>query len=534
MLKENFIETYHRAFIENWDRPCMLDYRSGSKNYHEIASEIQYIHKIFEDNQISKGDKIALIGKSNINWGITYLSVITYGAVIVPILSDFIADDIHHIIEHSDARIFFCSSAIYKNLNDNKMPTLKGIVCLDDMRVLLARDLVFPEVYKPEAIQPDELKFATAANNELATIQYTSGTSGFSKGVMLTYNSLIANVKFARENIQLTAGDPIVSFLPLAHAYGCAFEFLFPLSLGCNITFFGKAPTPQLILQAFQEVRPTLILSVPLIIEKIFKKQIAPVIQKPTMKVLLSIPGINTIIHKKIRDKLLTSFGGRIMEFVIGGAPLSHEVERFLKKIRFPYSVGYGMTECGPLISYDGWKTSAMYSAGKLVDMLTIKVINKNNEGFGEFCVRGENVMLGYYKNDAATKKAIDEDGWLHTGDLGFIDKNGYIFIKGRSKSMILGPNGQNIFPEEIEARINNIPCVMESLVLSRDGKIHAIVYPDMECFNAQEDINARIEEQKNELNSKLPKYMQIARMEVRKEEFEKTPKKSIKRYKYE
>ncbi len=534
MLKENLIRMYHQAFLENWERPCLINYRSDSKSFAETAADIHYIHELYRKNNIKKGDKIALSGKSNIHWGTVYVATLTYGAVIVPILSDFIADDIHHVIQHSESKLFFCSKAILKNLNTKEMPDLEAIIQLDDMKLLEKDKIDWPEKFKSEAITKEQLIFAEINNSELATIQYTSGTSGFSKGVMLSFNNLMANVKFARENMPLVAGDAIVSFLPLAHAYGCAFEFLYPLTLGCNITFFGKAPTPQLIIQAFKEVKPRLILSVPLIIEKIFKKQIAPAIQKPAMKVLLAIPGINKIIHKKVREKLITSFGGRMHEFVIGGAPLNHDVEIFLNKIKFPYAVGYGMTECAPLISYDGWKTSARFSAGKLVDTLEIKVVNKNKEGFGEFCVKGHNVMMGYYKNETATQKAIDEDGWLHTGDLGYLDENGYIFIKGRSKSMILGPNGQNIFPEEIEARINNIPCVAESLVVERDGKIHAMIYPDAECLNPDEPMEKLVEHHKKELNSQLPKYMQIAKLEIRQEEFEKTPKKSIKRYKYQ
>jgi long-chain acyl-CoA synthetase len=376
------------------------------------------------------------------------------------------------------------------------------------------------------------------SNAALAAIVYTSGTTGFSKGVMLPHNSLIANVKFAREHLPLGSGDPMVSFMPLAHSYGCAFEFLYPFAVGCHITFLGRIPSPKVIIQAFQAVHPRLVLSVPLILEKIYRKQLKPVVDKPTMKLLLKVPLIDGAIAAKICRKLSDVFGGVFEEIVIGGAALNPDVEAFLKRIKFPITVGYGMTECGPLISYTGWKTHRPQSVGTPVDTLEVKIDSEDPKNVvGEICVRGENVMYGYYKNDEATNQAIDQDGWLHTGDLGVVDEDGFIYIKGRSKDMILGPSGQNIYPDEIEAKLNNMPYVQESLVLDKDNKLYALVYPDLELVDAQKlteaDVKTKMEENRRTLNQTLPAYSVITRIDLYPEEFAKTPTKKIKRYLY-
>ncbi len=403
----------------------------------------------------------------------------------------------------------------------------------------MTRDIerVFSRRFK-DGFGPESFSLPRVGNGELAEISYTSGTTGFSKGVMLSHNSLIANIKYAHENMPLEPRDNIVSFLPLAHSYGCAFEFLFPFTLGCHVTFLGKTPTPQIIIQAFGEIHPRLILSVPLVIEKIYKKQLLPVISKTSMKVLLAIPGIRGMLYRKIREKLVGVFGGNFHEVVIGGAAFNKEAEDFFRKIRFPFSIGYGMTECGPLISYDGWDTTRLRSAGRIVDTLEVKIDSHDPyHEVGEIFVRGENVMLGYYKNEKATREVIDEEGWLHTGDLGVIDRDQYIYIRGRSKDMLLGSSGQNIYPEEIEARINNLPYVLESVVIQEHDRLVALVCPDSEMMEKdqvdEEGLDEVMKENRKALNQMVPGYMSVAEFRLHPGEFEKTPKKSIKRFLY-
>jgi long-chain acyl-CoA synthetase len=387
-------------------------------------------------------------------------------------------------------------------------------------------------------LSQEDVKFSDITNDKLAVISYTSGTTGFSKGVMITHNSLACNVRFAQKNMPLESGDPVVSFLPLAHTYGCAFEFLFPFTFGCHITILTKTPSPQILIQAFKEIRPRLILSVPLVIEKIYKKQLLPVISQPKMKFLLAIPGINMLLHKKIREKLVDTFGGRFKEVVIGGAAFNADAEKFFRKIGFRFTVGYGMTECGPLISYRSWDTTKLGASGKSVDTLEVTIDSPDPENIvGEIILRGENVMLGYYKNEKATSEMIDSKGWMHTGDLGVIDKDGNIFIKGRSKSMILGPSGKNIYPEEIESMINNKNYIVESLVISEDNKLVALVYPDYEMLKKDnisgEQFLAMLEQTRKEVNERLPEFMAVTKYREHPEEFVKTPKRSIKRFLY-
>ncbi len=549
MIKEKLSVFILKAIRNNWNITALADYKGKSFTYGDVAGYIAHLHTRFEACGIKKGDKIALLGKNSAHWGIAYLAVITYGGTVVPILPDFKANDVHHIINHSEARLLLAADNLFDNLDPEKINRLLGTLSLNDFsvlhdgpgRILEKQAEKIEDLYQkkyPLGIQPDSLMFPELSNDTLGVISYTSGTTGFTKGVMLPHNSLAANIVYANENMPLNPGDKIVSFLPLAHAYGCAFEFLWPFTLGCHVTFLTKTPSPQIIIQAFKEVKPRLVLAVPLIIEKIYKKQIIPALDKPAMKILLKTPGLKKIVHNKIRKKLVDVFGGNFHEIVIGGAPLNKEVELFLKKIGFPYSIGYGMTECGPLISYANWKNTKLESAGKVVDFLEMKIDSPDPERIaGEILVKGENVMTGYFKNEEATKDALNSDGWLHTGDLGLLDNDDYVFIKGRSKSMILGPSGQNIYPEEIEAMLNNKLYIQETLVRERKGVLQALIYPDYETIDkssiSEQMFQQTLKNYKKEINEKLPAYMNIADIDIVPEEFEKTPKKSIKRFLY-
>ncbi len=548
-MKENFIEFIENSIRENWNINAFTDYKGESLKYSDVARRIARIHIVLQENNIEKGDKVALIGKNSASWAVVYLATISYGAVIVPILPDFKPNDVHHIVNHSDSVLLFASESIFDTLDESKMTNLKAILSVSDLTVLSDKgnkqinkvisdlDILFEKKYN-NTFGPEECSFPDVPNEDLAVISYTSGTTGFSKGVMIPHNSLIANVVYANNNMPLQPGDNIVSFLPLAHAYGCAFEFLWPFTLGCHLTLLTKTPSPQVILQAFKEIRPKLVLAVPLIIEKIYKKQILPALEKGVAGKLTNVPGLNKIIYSKIRKKLIDVFGGNFHEIVIGGAALNKDVEIFLRKIKFPFSIGYGMTECGPLISYANWDKARLGSAGKIVDSLEVKIDSKDpyNE-VGEIFVKGENVMMGYYKNPEATKEALDEEGWLHTGDLGLIDRDGYIYIMGRSKSMLLGPSGQNIYPEEVEAKLNNLNYIMESVVTQQDNKLVALVYPDYEAVDkdniSEAELEKIMEDHLKNMNKELPSFMNLSKILIHPEEFEKTPKKSIKRFKY-
>jgi long-chain acyl-CoA synthetase len=549
MLKENFIAFVEKSITANWKMDALADYKGSSFTYEEVAVRIVKIHLIFEKAGIKPGDKIALVGKNSAAWGITLLAVISYGAVIVPILPDFTPDDVQHIINHSDSVMLFTGEQIFDTLDRNKLPDIRSIIKVNDFSLIYSEEsLELPALFNsidqdfaerfPEGLGPDNFHLQHVQNHELAVISYTSGTTGYSKGVMIPHNSLIANIRYAHENMPLEARDEIVSFLPLAHSYGLAFEFLFPFTKGCYITFLGKTPSPQIIMQAFKEIKPRLILSVPLVIEKIFKKQVLPTISKPVMKVLLSTPVIKGIIRKKIKKKLVDVFGGNFHEVVIGGAAFNKEAEIFFKKIKFPFAIGYGMTECGPLIAYANWRKAKLGSAGKVVDTLEVTIDSADPyTQSGEILVRGENVMLGYYKNAEATRDVLDDEGWLHTGDLGYIDHEDFIYINGRSKSMILGPSGQNIYPEIIEAKINNMTFVQESVVIEENQKIIALIFPDSELMAKQgvdeKKLQDILDDHKKHLNHSLAAFMKVAEFRIHQEEFEKTPKKSIKRYLY-
>lgn len=548
MLKKNFIKTMENSIRNNWHLPALSDYKGETAEYRDVARQISRLHAFFKQIGLKPGDKISLLGKNSKNWGITYFAVVGYGAVIVPILPDFHADDVQHIVNHSDSLLLFCAEALYDNLNPQKMDKLKGAVKLEDFSLLDCCKKQLRQSWEKSQqkwetktaalISPETFQLADVGNEQVLSLVYTSGTTGFSKGVMLPANSLMANVKFAQENLPLKAGHKVVSFLPVAHCYGCAFEFLYPFSIGAHITFLGKIPSPRIIMQAFADVKPDLILSVPLIIEKIYRKQIKSVIDKPHMKLLLKTPVINKMIAAKIREKLTQAFGGNFYQIIIGGAALNSEVESFLKKIGFRFTVGYGMTECGPLISYEHWKTHRAGSTGKTIKYAEVKIDSPEPDKIpGEVLVKGEVVMYGYYKNKKDSAEALDRDGWLHTGDLGVMDEDGHLYLKGRSKTMLLGPSGQNIFPEEIESRLNNLPYVEESLVVMKENKLVALVYPNMEQIDdenlTENQLLEKLEKTRKQLNEQLPAYSQVTKIELYPQEFEKTPKKSIKRFLY-
>ncbi len=547
MIKERLIGYIEQSITQNWEIEALSNYKEKGMSYKEIAGKMLKMHMFFREAGIREGDKIALVGRNSANWCITYLATVTYGAVIVPILPDFKPDDLSNLVNHSDATLLFADDKLYESIDPDKIPQITGVVSVDSFKLITSRDESLKANFDSleekylktySELKKEDIKFSDISNDKLAVISYTGGTTGFSKGVMLSHNSLAANVRYAQANMPLSPGDPLVSFLPLAHTYGCAFEFLFPFTYGCHITILSKTPSPQIIVQAFKEIRPRLILSVPLVIEKIFKKQLLPVITKPHMKLLLAIPGINGILHKKINQKLTDTFGGRFKEIVIGGAAFNAEAERFFRKIGFRFTVGYGMTECGPLISYASWDTTKLGASGRPVDSLEVTIDSSDPEKeMGEIILRGENVMLGYYKNEKATREIIDENGWMHTGDLGIMDKDKNIFIKGRSKSMILGPSGKNIFPEEIEAVFNNMDYVAETVVIMEDNKLVALICPDNDAVKkdnlSEEQLLTILDQTRKTVNERLPDFMAVSKFRIHREEFAKTPKRSIKRFLY-
>ena len=496
MIKENFIKLYENSFRENWDLPCYTDYGEDvSYTYGQVAEEIARLHLLFKHCSLRRGDKIAVIGKNNARWCIAYMATITYGAIIVPILQDFNPNDVHHIVNHSESVFLFTSDNIWDNLEEEKLGDLRGVFSLTDFRCLHQRDgetiqrfikHLDDEMHRayPKGFQLEDIQYTTLSNDKVMLLNYTSGTTGFSKGVMLTGNNLAGNVTFGIRTELLKRGDKVLSFLPLAHAYGCAFDFLTATAVGTHVTLLGKTPSPKIIMKAFEEVKPNLIITVPLVIEKIYKNTIQPLINKKGMKWALSIPLLDNQIYGQIRKKLIDALGGRFKEIIIGGAAMNPEVEEFFHKIKFPFTIGYGMTECGPLISYAPWNEFVPTSSGKILDIMEARIYKENPDAeTGEIQVRGENVMVGYYKNHEATREVFTEDGWLRTGDLGTMDSNGNIFIRGRLKTMILSSSGQNIFPEEIEAKLNNMPFILESLIIERNKKLVALVYADYEAL---------------------------------------------------
>ncbi|HON18383.1 MAG TPA: AMP-binding protein [Salinivirgaceae bacterium] len=539
----NFVEMVERSIIQNWDLRSMSLYKGEGYTYGQVGEKILQFHQIFEKIGIKPNDKIALIGTNDHHWGTVYLATVTYGAVIVPILQDFHPNDVVHVVEHSDSLLLFVTKAIYEKLDKEHLKHLHAIILLDDFTVIESKNedisLAFgSRLQKKLDLNKETFKLPKISNDELAVISYTSGTSGFSKGVMLPHWSLAANVQFGVDYIGLKPGDNIVSFLPLAHAYACAFEFLATFVMGCDITFLGKVPSPTIILQAFKEIRPRLIFSVPLIIEKIYRMRVKPKLSESPVKYLIKIPLLNRIVYRKINQQLSEAFGGNFIQIIIGGAALNAEVEDLLNKIGFRYTVGYGMTECGPLISYAPWNEHKKYSCGKPIPCLTVKIDSSDPQNIaGEILVKGVNVMKGYYKSPEITEATFTVDGWLRTGDLGIQSKDGFIFIKGRSKNMLLGPSGQNIYPEEIEAKINNMPYVLESLVIQKDGKLQALIVPDKEAIErdgvSNDELQTIMNNNQKHLNSHVPSYMNVTKFIIQDMEFEKTAKKSIKRYMY-
>jgi long-chain acyl-CoA synthetase len=548
MLNENLVKSIEQSIIGNWSRPCFGDYeKSGSFTFGEVAKMIKEIHTVFEVCGIKEGDKIALAGKNSTNWAVTYLATITYGAVIVPILADFSTDDIHHIVKHSESKLFFAGENIFDRIDEERVEKLTAIFNLDTWALFYTpgKDLASKilesvnDFRKKNTVNKKEFSLKDISSERTASIVYTSGTTGFSKGVMISYNCLMANVKFFLDNLPAKEGQRVLSFLPLAHCFGCAFDFLGPFVQGHNIVFLGKIPSPKIILKAFQDIKPYIVFAVPLVLEKVYRSKIMPVLETKKMKMLMSIPGIRQLIMKKIGKGINDAFGGEHYEIVVGGAAFNPEIEDFFLKSGVRVTVGYGMTECGPLISYwDYHKKRPLGSCGKCIEYLDVKIDNPNDKGIGEICVKGENVMDGYYKMEKATNEAIDSESWLHTGDLGFVDEEGFVYISGRSKNMILSASGQNIYPEEIEAKINYMPYVNESLVLDAgDGKLVAYVYPDKEKMEkngvTEVDLAMIMEENKENLNSTQPAFAKVMEIRIYPEEFEKTSTKKIKRRLY-
>lgn len=552
MIQENFIKIYEKSFQENWDLPALTDYvEQKTLTFADVAKEIARFHILFRECQIRRGDKIALIGRDCANWCVVYMAAVTYGAIIVPILPDFNPNDVHHIINHSESVFLFVSDRIWDTLEEEKISEIRGVFSLTDFRCLHQRDgeniqkllkeldSRFTEEY-PNGFTRENIRYADLDNDKVVLLNYTSGTTGFSKGVMLTGNNLAGNVTYARTLNVLFRGERELCFLPLAHAYSCAFNFLVPMAFGAHVFLLGKLPSPKILLKAFEEVKPNLILTVPLILEKIYKKMIAPQLNKRTMKLAMSVPLLNDRIYAQINKKLTNALGGRFREVIVGGAAMNQEVADFLYKIKFPYTIGYGMTECGPLISYDNHKEYVPTSCGQILKgIMEVRIDSEDPYNkVGEIQVRGENVMKGYYKNEEATRNVFTDDGWLKTGDLGTIDVNKRIYIRGRSKTMILSSNGQNIYPEEIEAKLNNLPFVLESLVVEREGKLVGLVYPDYDTVDStgirHEDLPAIMEQNRKDLNKLLAPYEAVTSIILYPTEFEKTPKRSIKRYLYE
>ena len=549
-IQDSFIQLVEESIRANWDRDALTDYKGATLQYKkDVARKIEKMHILFEHAGIKKGDKIALCGRNSANWTATFLGVVTYGAVAVPILHEFKADNVHHIVNHSEARMLFVGDQVWEMFNEAAMPNLEGIIELKNFDLVVsrsekltyAREHLNEEFGKkyPCRFRAEQVSYRREEPEELAVINYTSGTTGYSKGVMLPYRSIISNIVHIDQKVGLKAGDSIVSMLPLGHIFGLVFDFLYGITKGAHLWFLTRMPSPKIIAESFAVIRPRVIACVPLIVEKIFKKNILPKVDNKLGKLLLNLPIISDKIKEQIRQQAMEVFGGNFIEIVIGGAPFNPEVEAFLRKINFPYTIAYGMTECAPLICHSRWDEILYTSCGKTVANMETKVISEDPERIpGELVCRGMNVMLGYYKNESATAQTIDKDGWLHTGDMAIKDADGNIFIKGRCKNMLLTASGQNIYPEEIEARLNNMPYVNESLVILKENKLVALVYPDNEDAFSQgmnkKQLEEALELNRIELNKVLPAYSQITQVKLYPEEFEKTAKKSIKRFLYQ
>lgn len=547
----SFNSLIEQSIISHWDSDALTDYKGITLQYKDVARKIEKLHILFENSGVEHGDKIAICGRNCASWAVVFLATLTYGAVAVPVLHEFTADQIHNIVNHSEAKLLFVGDVVATVIDPTKMPSLEGIVYIPDYSLVVSRtdkltyarehlNELFGKKY-PKAFRQQHISYYKEKDpSELALINYTSGTTGFSKGVMLPYRALWSNIDFAKGVLGKTIkkGDNTISILPMAHMYGMSFEFLFEFLHGCHVFYLTRVPSPAIIAQAFKDVKPAIVIAVPLVIEKIIRKKVFPQIQNTKVKLLMKMPGVGKKVKKRICEQVYQAFGGNLYEVIIGGAALNQEIESFLKDIDFPFTVGYGATECAPIITYSDWHDFVPMSCGREVVHMEVKIDSENPETVpGEILARGLNVMLGYYKNDEATAQTIDKDGWYHTGDLGLMDKGGNVFIKGRSKNMLLGPNGQNIYPEEIEDKLNSMTFAMESVVVQRDGKLVGLVHSDFDEVQAmglsRDDLQSLMEENRVQVNANLPVYCKIAAIEIHDEEFEKTPKKSIKRYLY-
>ena len=552
MMKENTIKIFEESFRNNWDLPALSDYNTKQTlTYGEFAERIARLHIIYKEMGVKPGDRVALIGKNTPSWVVVFIGTITYGAVIVPILQEFNPADAQHIINHSEATMLFISKSIWENLEFDKMPRVRAVFQIEDMSLVAEKegdnvatqamaglDAAFAAKYS-QGFYRNDIHYPEVPNDALVEINYTSGTTGFSKGVMLTANNLAGNVVYGINSGLHYRGSRGLAFLPLAHAFGCAFDMLTPLAVGSHITLLGRIPSPKILVKAMAEVKPNLVLTVPLVLEKIYAKMIVPMISKGALRWALAVPYLDKRIYSQIRNKLIEAFGGEFEEVIVGGAPFNAEVEDFLYKIKFPYTVGYGMTECGPLVSHTPWREFVPHSAGRILPgIMECKILSDDPENVpGEICVRGENVMQGYFHNTEATDKVLHDDGWLHTGDMGTLNADGTLFIRGRLKTMLLSSSGQNIYPEEIEAKLNNMLYVSESLVVMREGKLVALVYPDYDAMDqlgvTRDKLPGLMEDIRSELNKLVAPYERIAKIQLIATEFEKTPKRSIKRYLY-
>lgn len=538
-----------KSFRENWDRPALSNYKGQDLAYRDVARRIAKLHIAFEQCGLEKGDKVAICSRNQANWGVSFLAALTYGAVPVPILHEFKPGNIHYLVNHSEAKVLFVDDVIWENLSEAEMPGLYVVVQINNFNFLYSKTEEMSQVRLhlnesfghryPNNFGPEDLDYYEDKADELAVINYTSGTSGFSKGVMVPYRALWSNIEFAHVQAmpQLDNNTEVVSMLPSAHMYGMMFEFLFEMTIGAHVHFLTRVPSPKIIMQAFADIKPHIIIAVPLIIEKVYKSKLKPILDRN--KMIMNLPIIDKVIQKKILQELVNAFGGRFYEVIIGGAAFNPEVERFFRKIGFPFTVGYGMTECAPIIGYADWKDAKLYSCGKQVLNMEIRIDSPDPQNIpGEVLVKGANVFLGYYKNEEATKSVLGEDGWFHTGDMGVMDSDGYLFLKGRSKCMILGPSGQNIYPEEIEGVVNNVTYVVDSLVIEDHGALVSLIYPDYHQAEldglSKSQLEAKLVETLPEINKQIPNYAKISKMEFMPEDFERTPKRSIKRYLYQ
>ncbi len=543
-------KVFEAAFKKNWVRPAISNYQGETLCFRDLARRMEKLHIMFEECGLEKGNKVAICSRNQANWAVSFLATMTYGAVPVPLLHEFKSANIHHLVNHSEAKILFVDEVIWEGLSESEMPEVQAIIQVNTFKILYAAD---PKIYEakehlnelfgkkyPEAFEPEMLNYYEDSADELAVINYTSGTSGFSKGVMIPYRAILSNLEFGKKVLpQLNHTSRVVSMLPCAHMYGLMFEVLYELSVGCHVHFLSRLPSPKIIMQALAEVKPSVVIAVPLVIEKIYKSKVKPILEKEGIRFLVKLPGLNQIVLNKIREELIKAFGGEFYEVIIGGAAFNKEVEAFFKKMNFPFTVGYGMTECAPIITYDDWKEEKLYSCGKAAPNMEVRIASADPVTIpGEIQVKGANVFLGYYKNEEATAEVFTEDGWFRTGDMGILDEEGSLFIKGRTKCMILGPSGQNIYPEEVETVINSQPYVVDSLVIEDNGGLTALIYPDfaqgVKDGMSQEVFVKFIEDTLPELNKELPNYAKLKKIEVMSEDFERTPKKSIKRYLYQ